>query len=158
MPEGLTPVEVRATQGDCAVDGAVVACRLGTVAPGTAVRITLVSDVDPGARGRRVVNVAEVAGDLPDGDPQDDRAEAATDIGAPVPAGARLSLTKTAETPAAEVGRPVRYRLVVRNDGDVARPARSPRSPRWRTPVRARGCAARWAACRRGPPRRCPCG
>jgi uncharacterized repeat protein (TIGR01451 family) len=57
----------------CSEAGGIVTCHLGDLAPGAVATATIVSDVDPAARGT-ITNTANVAGSEPDPDPANNTA------------------------------------------------------------------------------------
>jgi uncharacterized repeat protein (TIGR01451 family) len=142
MAEGLTLDSARASQGSpCSTDNNTVSCHLGELRAGGAavVLVTATTTDTPGC----ITNTARVEGDNPDPRPanNDDSARVCVlspeepEPPGPEPPGPEppqppeppgeqfnLRVTKTADDHSVVVGEPVRYRVVVTNEGPAPAP------------------------------------
>ncbi len=106
---GLRVLSVHTGKGSCR-SGVPIRCRLGTIAPGKQVKITVIAEVK---RAGTEDNAASVTSASADSNPANNLATAKTEI-APV-----LQLRKTASVRSASAGQNVSYRIVVKNPTPV---------------------------------------
>jgi uncharacterized repeat protein (TIGR01451 family) len=116
MPSGVAVTSLDASSGLCDVAGGVVACDVGTMAPGDVVTVTVEGSTDPGLT-THVTNTATVTTVTPDPVPFNNVDTATT---SPAPA-ADLSIVKTAASTVA-AGETLVYDLTISNAGPSTAP------------------------------------
>ena len=121
LPDGLRLIDASPSQGQCSADGRKVICELGDIHSGAKANVHLTVEVAAGTAGSRLLNTAKVTASEPDPDPADNSSEAATDVDLPVRPAGNLSVTKVADSPVIELGRPAAFTISVHNGTD--RPA-----------------------------------
>jgi len=126
LPDGLTPLRARPSQGTCTIDGQDVRCAMGAV--GNAATASVAIDARADATGSRT-NTATVTATTPDPDPTDDEASATVQVD-PVPEPPKADAPTPPAPPAPSVdlsvvktstllmtGADATYTLTVRNAG-----------------------------------------
>ncbi|MGG5258682.1 CARDB domain-containing protein [Phycicoccus avicenniae] len=114
LDPALSGAVATSTTGSCAVDGATLACDLGTLppTPGTPVVITVTADLDPDFTGT-LENTGSVTATTPDPVPANNSATATAGSSAT----ADLTLTKAMSPTAPIPGSAVTFTLTARNEG-----------------------------------------
>jgi large repetitive protein len=123
MAEGLTLTSARPSQGSCSTDNNTVSCDLGGLRAGAAA-VVLVTATTTGTPGC-VTNTARVEAENPDPMPDNNEDSAQVCLPPPEPEPEQrfnLRVTKIADDRSVVVGEPVRYRVVVTNEGPAAAP------------------------------------
>ena len=113
LPDGVTLLEVRSSQGTCTVTN-IISCSLGTLANGASARVGITVRVD--GKGK-LLNAARATADQPDPDGNNNVDVNIVDASAAIePASAPdLTLTKTASASTVQVGGNVTYTITATN-------------------------------------------
>ncbi|HZX08670.1 DUF7507 domain-containing protein, partial [Kribbella sp.] len=113
VPAPLQYVSSKSSAGTCTEASGTVTCAVGTVAPGDTVTVTVVANVPSGTPPNDLKNTATVSSPTPD--PVDSNNQATYTI--TTGAQANITITKTASPDPVVAGKPITYKLTVRNTG-----------------------------------------
>ncbi len=113
VPDPLTFVSAKPSQGDCTESGAVVTCDLGTLTVGQRVSIDVTAATPSKGGADGVRNTATVTSDAKDTVPENNEATATLST---TPQ-ANIVMSKSVSPTTIVAGQPVTYTLTVRNDG-----------------------------------------
>jgi uncharacterized repeat protein (TIGR01451 family) len=117
-PAGIVLRSARASQGSCTVAPDALTCSLGGLVDGGSAQILVTAEVVASVPGA-LTNAASVSGPQPDPNPANNRDRETVTVPDPPPGPqppADLTIAKSGASTGA-VGRPLEYRIVVRNDG-----------------------------------------
>ncbi|WP_458170484.1 COG1361 S-layer family protein [Kribbella sp. WER1] len=113
VPSPLQYVSAKSSAGTCTEASGTVTCAVGTVAPGDTVTVTVVADVPSGTEPNDVKNTATVSSPTPDPVTGNNTATHTITTGTQ----ANITITKTASPDPVVAGKPITYKLTVRNTG-----------------------------------------
>ncbi|WP_237744919.1 DUF7507 domain-containing protein [Kribbella catacumbae] len=114
LPAALTIGTATATSGSCEVAGNDITCTAGSLAPGASITVTVTATLDAGYTGGPLTNTAQAVSETPDPNDANNKDTATVTPAAPA---ADLSVKKETLTDPVVAGRPISYRITVRNDG-----------------------------------------
>jgi uncharacterized repeat protein (TIGR01451 family) len=166
MAAGLSLVSADPSQGTCSTAGGRVSCDLGDLKAGGSAQILVTATMTaPGAVGagascnptNTITNTATVGGDAFDPNPDNNRDDAQV---CPTPDPTPrfdLVTTKSANDRSLVIGQPVRYRIVVRNNGPDAAP-NVIKTDTLNAPVKVVSVKSTQGSCRKRIPMRCELG
>lgn len=117
VPDGVSLTSASASQGFCVPSTLGGICQFGNMAPGQAVTVTLVGQVDPSvAEGSILTNTAQIFSSNPDPNPADNQSSASTTVSGL----ADLQVTKQVSTDPVVPGQGIAYQIRVYNAGPSA--------------------------------------